>query len=536
MTEHSMKNKNPRPKTVRPRDAWFLGIDLGTGSCKSVVVDKDARVLGFGVSDYAGANAQTTWKEQDPQALVAGMIHSVRTAIAQAGVEAMACQGLSMGGALHTIMALDRAGQPLTGVITWADGRSTPQAQAVKQSPQATELYQQTGCPVHGLYPLYKISWLRQERPAIFEQAARFVTAKEYVFQKLTGQQVIDYAVASGSSLLNIHTLNWNALSLEVAGISAHNLAPVTRPLTTFHGIDVTLAHTLGIPPQTLVVLGSSDAGNSTFGAGAVNPWQATCMIGTSGAFRVVAPRPALDERARLWCYVADETHWLVGGAINNGGIAFSWLKDALNPALAQLPNGSGLSFNDLVDLAGQVEAGAGGLVCLPFFAGERSPNWNENARAAFFGLTLHHDIRHLARALLEGVAFRLRSLNEILSDMVGDIREVRASGGFTRSTLWPQITASVLNRDLRVPTWGETSALGAAFWAMRGAGALPNFEKAGERVSMGSEFHPVAADAAVYDKLYRIYADLYESIATPFDRIAEFQRELDAANTAPSK
>ena len=164
-------------------------------------------------------------------------------------------------------------------------------------------------------------------------------------------------------------------------------------------------------------------------------------------------------------------------------------------------------------------------MVCLPFFAGERSPNWNENARATFFGLTLQHDVRHLARAGLEGVAFRLRSLSEILSDMVGDIREVRASGGFTHSTLWPQIIASALNRELRVPTWGETSALGAAFWAMRGAGVLPAFEKAGELVSIGSQFRPVAAEAAVYDKLYRIYTELYGSLATAFDQVAEFQR-----------
>jgi gluconokinase len=488
-----------------------------------VVVDETGHILGFGASDYAGANAPRHWQEQNPDELMAGVVRSVRAAIEQAGVTPAACQGLSMGGALHTIMAVDRAGRPLTGMITWTDARGTPQAQGLKPTPQAAELYQQTGCPVNGMYPLYKIWWLRQERPDLFAQAARFVTAKEFVFEKLTGERVIDYALASGSSLLNIHTLNWNALSLDLAGITAANLAPPSRPLTLFRGLDATMAEALGLPAQTRVVLGSSDAANSSLGAGAVQPWQATCMIGTSGAFRVMAPRPALDEKARLWCYVADETHWLVGGAINNGGIAFSWLKESLAPALT---GAAELSFSDLTSLAGQVPAGAGGLVCLPFFAGERSPNWNENARAAFFGLTLHHDIRHLARAVLEGVAFRLRSLTDILSDLVGDIHEVRASGGFTHSTLWPQIIASALNRDLRVPTWGETSALGAAFWAMRGAGVLTTFEQAGELVSIGSQFQPVAAEAAVYDKLYRIYAQLYGSLATSFDQIAEFQRD----------
>ncbi len=197
-----------------------------------------------------------------------------------------------------------------------------------------------------------------------------------------------------------------------------------------------------------------------------------------AGEYTIVSLQPYLDDQARLWCYAVDEAHWLVGGAINNGGIALAWLKDALFRAISTSSQ-TELSFEDLVKLAGQVGAGAGGLICLPFFAGERSPNWNLNARATFFGLTLSHDARHLARAVLEGVAFRLRSLDEILAGLVGDLREVRASGGFTHSDLWPQIIASTLHRDLAAPTWGETSAMGAGLWALRGAGALASLEVA---------------------------------------------------------
>ncbi len=506
---------------------WFLGIDLGTGSCKSVVVNEKAEILGFGSGDYAGSNTQQRWQEQEPESVLAGMLHSAQSAIIHAGVDGNGCQALSIGGALHSLIAMDGAGRPITGVITWADGRGAPQAQAIRQTPQSPELYQQTGCPVHSMYSPYKILWLRQELPEIFAKAVRFITAKEYVLEKLTGQQVIDYSLASGSGLLNVHTLDWDALALDVAGITRNQLAQLAPPLTTFHRLDAGLVKALGIPAQTPVVLGSSDAANSTFGAGAVNPWQATCMVGTSGAFRIVAPRPLLDQKARLFCYAIDSSHWLVGGAINNGGIALSWLRDAINRAFPQLPDGTKLSFDDLVALAGQVGPGAGGLICLPFFAGERSPNWNLNARAMIFGLTLQHDIRHIARALLEGIAFRLRSLDEILYEMVGDIREIRASGGFTHSELWTQIIASTLNRDLLVPAWGETSSLGAAFWAMQSAGALSSFENAQNFISVERRYTPVSKDAAIYDRLYRIYVDLYQNSSPGFDQIAEFQQEL---------
>jgi gluconokinase len=334
----------------------------------------------------------------------------------------------------------------------------------------------------------------------------------------------VDYSLASGSALFNVQTLSWDSQSLQLAGIKPNQLSHPAAPSTTFRGIAVNMAEAMGIPPDVLVVLGSSDAANSNFGAGATESWQATCMVGTSGAFRIITPKPLLDPAARTWCYAIDETHWLVGGAINNGGIAFSWLKDTLNQANAQFGIEKQVSFDELIALAAQAKPGSGGVLCLPYFAGERSPYWNLNARAAFFGMTLNHDLRHLARALLEGVAFRLRSLSEILSEISGDIREVRASGGFTHSALWPQIIASTLGRDLLLPAWGETSALGAAFWAMLGAGALPALDRVNDFVSIQAKYNPVLEETKVYDRLYPIYSGLYQSLCVYFDQIAQFQ------------
>jgi gluconokinase len=136
---------------------WFLGIDLGTGSCKSVVIDAQAQLLGFGVGLYAGRENTGQWEEQDPQELVFAMIQSVNAAIQDAGVNPSACQTFSIGGAYHSLIALDKSDTPLTGVITWVDDRATKQAQVVRDEQRASEIYQQTGCPVHSMYPLYKL-------------------------------------------------------------------------------------------------------------------------------------------------------------------------------------------------------------------------------------------------------------------------------------------------------------------------------------------------------------------------------------------
>ena len=472
---------------------WFVGIDLGTGSCKSVVINAKGKVLGFGTGHYGGSGPEGKWQEQDPYSLLPAAIASVRSAVEKSGLSPEGCSGLSVGGALHSVLALDAGGNPLTGVITWADGRALEQSREIGCSPLGRALYQETGCPVHGMYPLYKIKWLREVRPEIFSRASRFLSAKEFVLSQLIGIFTVDYSLAAGSGLLDVRRPRWCDAALDAAGIRKEQLSLLSHPSTVCGRLKREIAAEMSIPPQTPVVLGSSDAVNSSLGAGAVLPSQATCMVGTSGALRVISPKPILDEKSRTWCYAIDGVHWLVGGAINNGGIVLAWLKDSINSAMGGACPSEGLTFEEIIRLAGTVQAGAGGLICLPFFAGERSPNWNLNARAVFFGLTLEHDFRHLSRSMLEGIAFRFRSLMEPLSEIsLTPIRQIVASGGFTKSDLWMRIMADALNRELTVPAWGETSALGAAFWAMLGTGYLERIEDVRDLVEMGGNTTPM--------------------------------------------
>ena len=506
---------------------FFIGIDLGTGSCKSIVVDETGRVLGFGAGEYGGAGAGGRWQEQDPGGLMTGALASVRAALERAGISPPRCAGLSVGGALHSVMAVDGRDHPLTGVITWADGRAVEQARAVADTPTGKSLYHETGCPTHGMYPLYKIMWLAANRPEVFHAARRYVSAKEYVCFRLTGNWMVDYSVAAGSGLLNTHTLQWSEKALDLAGIGKDHLGALSPPGAPLGRLQAAMAAEMGLSADIPVVVGSSDAVNSSLGAGAVAIPQATLMVGTSGALRVISPRPVLDPKARSWCYAVDEGHWLVGGAINNGGVALSWLRDCLN----QAAKGSGakpMTFEDILALAGCVPAGAGGIVCLPFFAGERSPHWNLDARALFFGMRLEHDMRHLARALLEGVGLRFRSLLEVLIEVGLDVKQIVASGGFTQSGLWLQVMADVLDRELSVPVWGETSALAAAFWAALAAGKAGCMEDIRTWVQIDRVCRPDASRAAVYDRIYPLYMRLYEAVAGHFQEIVRLQNELD--------
>lgn len=333
---------------------------------------------------------------------------------------------------------------------------------------------------------------------------------------------MVDYSLASGTGLLNIHKLQWEPQALQLAGIAEDRLSTLCSPTTVHRGLDPLFASRTGLQEDVPVVVGSSDAANSSLGAGAVLPGQAACMLGTSGALRVFAPSPVPDSKARTWCYAVDETHWLVGGAINNGGVALSWFKDILNQGFRHLPSEDLLSFEDVLNLAAKAGAGAGGLICLPFFAGERSPNWNANARAAFFGMTLDHNAVHLSRALLEGIAFRLRSVDETLAEAGCHIGHIIASGGFVKSEFWLQLVSDVLNRKLTVPKWGETSSLGAAFWAILSVGGNESLESLAAAAEMDRSLSPDPGNVSVYSRLYSLYRKLYRCASALFDEIAE--------------
>jgi gluconokinase len=434
---------------------------------------------------------------------------------------------MSIGGALHSLIALDGSGNPLSGVLTWADGRAVAQGESIKKGNLARRLYEQTGCPPHGMYPLYKIMWFRDEMPDLFRKTARFVSAKEYIFHHLTGEYMVDYGLAAGSGMLNIHNFTWNELSLELAGIKRQHLSELCPPLSIFRRLNPQIAEKMGIPAETTLVLGSSDALNSSLGAGVVHPWQATCMVGTSGALRIITPRPILDRASRSWCYAVDKDRWLVGGAINNGGVVLSWWRDTLSQVFHGRSEKQPLTFEDLTALAQKAGIGAEGLVCLPFFAGERSPNWNLNARAMFFGLSLEHRLEHLTRAILEGIAFRLKSIYDVLNEISGEITEIRTSGGFTQSLFWPQIIADVLNQSLFIPSWTETSNLGAAIWAMLGAGAIHSLEDTASFNSVEHVCKPKEENNQIYEIIYRIFKSLYQAVSPLFVETAALQQKI---------
>ena len=259
---------------------------------------------------------------------------------------------------------------PIRAACTFAD--------EIKREYDAHGLYSRTGCPVHPMYSPAKLRWYRAHQADVFRQAARFITIKEYVQADWLGPVPVDYSLASGSGLLDLSTCEWDAESLETAGIGPERLAPLVDTTAVIGALPAATAERLGLAPGCPVVSGAGDGPLSTLGTGCVEPGQYTAMVATSGAVRAVADQPVTDPQGRNWCYYLAEGRWIAGCAINNAGLAVRWLRDqvlAAPPPPGETAAGDPtVSADEVGRWAAAVPAGADGLIILPFLTGRAQP------------------------------------------------------------------------------------------------------------------------------------------------------------------
>lgn len=480
--------------------AYLIGVDIGTSSTKVIAVRYDGKVMAHHQQDYSTQQPQPGYSEQHPEEIlkaVKGGIRSVATLLRQDPA------AISFSCAMHSIMAVDKDHQALTPLIIWADNRS----QGIADSITSKTLYRQTGVPIHPMSPLCKIMWWRQEAPATFGAAAKFIGIKEYIFFHFFGRYITDHAIASATGLFNIHQLDWNAESLELAGITAALLPEAVPCETIISGLQPAVAEEMGLPVDTKFIAGGSDGCLAQLGSNALDAGHATLTIGTSGAVRMAVDKPVIDAQGRLFTYVLTPGHFITGGASNNGGVLIQWFLNAFDKKL---------SVDSALQQALAITPGAEGLLCLPYLHGERAPVWDGHTKGAFIGVQPQHNTWHFMRAMLEGMAYGLLSITDALEETAGEIHKISVSGGFTASAEWVQLLADIFQRPVYLHQEGDASAMGAVLLGFQALNITPAFAEAlPEKV-----FTPDPAFAETYKKSYTVYKKLYGALKEIFKEI----------------
>lgn len=512
--------------TGKPKP-YLIAADLGTTSTKTLVINRDGKVLASHSIEYPLFTPKPEIAEQDPDEIFEAVVQGIRQVILKAGIRADQVLCVSFSSAMHSVIAVDRDLKPLTNCITWGDNRSVGYVSKLKTEHNGHEIYRRTGTPIHPMSPLLKLLWIRDNQPEIYSKAFKFIGIKEYVFAKLFSRFIVDYSIASCTGMFNLRNLEWDEEALRLTGLTPDRLSEPVPTTAIFEGLSPSYAEEMGLSTDTPFVIGASDGVLANLGAGATEPGIFSVTIGTSGAVRGVVKEPLTDPEGRLFCYALKEDFWVTGGAINNGGIMLRWVRDQLATLEAEEGRRLGLDpYDYLTNLASEVPPGSDGLIFLPLLLGERAPYWNSNARGVFFGLSMFHQKKHMIRSVLEGVVYRIHSVSEALEELSGPAKEIRASGGFARSPLWCQIMADVLGTPVTIPDAIEASGLGAAQLALLAMGEVKDFSGIHEWVTTGETRASEQANREVYTELTKIYGRVYHQLSNEFDEIAAFQQK----------
>lgn len=507
---------------------YVIGVDIGTTSTKAVLFQIDGTVMSSAYDYYPLIKEKPAFAEQELTDIYQAVVKTIKTVVTQTNTLAEEIAAVSFSSAMHSLILIDQEDQPLTRSITWADNRAHQCAERIKAT-TGTEIYQRTGTPIHPMSPLCKISWFKEEEPELFRQTKKFIGVKEYVFHQLFGEYAVDYSVASSTGLFNIHTLNWDELALQEAGITIDQLPIAYSPTKQLSGLKMEVAAELGLLPTTPFVLGGGDGCLSNLGVGAVDSKSVAITIGTSAAVRMVTNKPYLDEDQRTFCYVLDENHYVVGGAINNGGVIMDWAKKQFFHAESAF--GKLEEYSKMMELINTVPTGSEGLLFHPYLNGERAPLWQGEARGSFFGLHLMHENKHMLRAVLEGICLNIYDVLCEIIEQAGKPDKIIATGGFSQSEVWRQLLTDVVQQEMYVPESFESSCLGANVIALKSVGLIDDIHVIKEMIGAEHRHYPNPQNGAVYQEIFPFYRKLSRQFSGNFDELSQLQQKITPKN-----
>ncbi|HVN53280.1 MAG TPA: xylulokinase [Anaerolineaceae bacterium] len=495
----------------------FLGLDVSTTGSKALLVDEQGGVVASGSQEHPISTPRPLWSEQNPHDWWESSQAAIRQALDAAGVSGEAIHAVGLTGQMHGLVLLDAAGQVLRPAILWNDQRTAEECQEMTERIGFDRLLAITGNKALTGFTAPKILWVKKNEPGVYACAAHILLPKDYVRYRLTGDYAMDKADGSGTILFDLKRRDWSPEVLDALEIPSGWLPP------TFEGPEITgritaqVAGQTGLKAGTPVVGGGGDQAAQAVGVGAVSPGIIALTLGTSGVVFAATPQPFIEPEGRLhaFCHSVPATWHLMGVMLSAAG-SLRWYRDTFSP---------GMGYDALLTPAESIPAGCEGLLFLPYLTGERTPYPDPLARGAFVGLTVRHAMPHLTRAVLEGVAFGLRDSMELIRGAgLGEIRQVRVSGGGARSPLWRQILADVMNTEMVTVNTTEGAAYGAALLAGVGAGAWETIPQACEATIHTVECtQPEGNAAGVYERLYAEYRALYPALKPSFDALAAF-------------
>ena len=485
----------------------YLGVDLGTSSMKVLLVDGKGTVLRSTSQSYPLMMPQPGWSEQDPEEWWSALCVCVPKLLD--GIDATQVAGLSVGGQMHGLVALDENDNVIRPAILWNDGRTGKQTNALNSDFGKERLLALTGNLAFAGFTAPKLLWMRENEPELFAKIRRIMLPKDYIVYRLTGVHCCDYSDASGMLLLDVANRCWSKPLMDYCGVSEEQLPQLFESYDRVGTVKPAMAALLGIPASTVVAAGAGDNAAAAVGTGTVGEGSCNISIGTSGTIFIPSREFKLPPEGNLHAFAHADGSWHLMGCILAAASAYTWWRGDVLKSDSNEEEQKEITREKL---------GRNHVYYLPYLMGERSPHNDPAARGVFAGMSLDTTRSDMTQAVMEGVAFAIRDSVEIVRALGLDIKASNLCGGGAKSPIWRQIFANVLNMELFVPDSEEGAGYGAAILAMVAAGEYATvLEASAAMPSGGTKYKPDPEIVALYDERYATFRSVYPALKPIF-------------------
>ena len=504
---------------------YLLAHDLGTSGNKATLYTTGGELVASRVHAYDLLVTHGNWAEQragDWWEAVRSTTEELSALVNPAEIEAVSFSGQMMG-----CLCLDADGVPLRDAVIWADMRSSEQENRVRAQMKEADFYRITGHRISPSHSAFKLRWIKDNEPEVYQKTAVVLNAKDYILYRLTGRFVTDCSDASATCLYNLNHRRWSDDMLSLFGLAKDKMPEILPSTAVVGSVTPEAARQTGLIAGTPVVCGGGDGPCAAVGTGCVREGIANSCMGTSSWISMASRVPVSDEGMTTVNFAHVVPGYVMPcGTIQSGGGSLSWAVSRLCGGEKAAAEAEGKSVYDRVEEAVQRSpAGAKGLIFLPHLIGERSPYWDPQARGAFLGLTLEHTLDDIMRSVMEGAALTLDMVLSAFRSHVGIDRLVVIGGG-AQSKSWMQIFADVYALPIQRPNvLEEACSMGAAITAGVGVGVFDSFDVIDRFLTISDTFQPNWEQHNQYQRLKPVFQKSYPLLRSTLHELGDFQQ-----------
>ncbi len=487
----------------------YIGVDLGTSAVKLLLMQTDGTIKKIVSKEYPLSFPKPGWSEQNPADWWNACVAGIQELVAEADKSQVA--GISFGGQMHGLVALEKHDEVIRPAILWNDGRTTEETEYLNETVGREKLSQYTANIAFAGFTAPKLLWMKKHEPELFAKIDKIMLPKDYIAYRLSGVHCTDVSDASGMLLMDVKNKCWSKEMMEICGIKEQQLAHIYESYEAVGTLLPETAQLLGLPQSVIVAAGAGDNAAAAVGTGTVGDGSCNLSLGTSGTVFIASDQFAVDSHNALHAFAHADGHYhLMGCMLSAASCNKWWMEDIL----------------ETKDFAAQQEGitklGENHVYFLPYLMGERSPHNDPKARGTFIGMTMDTTRADMTQAVLEGVAFALRDSFEVAKLLGIQIERTKICGGGAKSPLWKKMIANILNIKVDTLASEEGPALGGAMLAAVANGEYESVAQAAEAiVKVTDTVEPQAELAALYEKRYQTFREIYPKLKETFQEMA---------------